>query len=37
MDGQSVYIVLDNKGVGRQNDAGDKRPLLLVFKRPRGV
>lgn len=37
MDGQSIYIVLDNKGVGRQNDTGDKRPLLLVFKRPRGV
>ncbi len=37
MDGQSIYIVLDNKGVGRQGDPADKRPLLLVFKRPRGV
>jgi hypothetical protein len=37
MDGQSVYVALDNKGVGRQADPGDKRPLLLVFKRPRGV
>jgi hypothetical protein len=37
MDGQSIYIVLDNKGVGRQGDPGDKRPLLLVFKRPRGA
>lgn len=37
MDAQSIYIVLDNKGVGRQADPNDKRPLLLVFKRPRGV
>ena len=37
MDGQSVYVVLDNKGVGRQGDANDKRPLLLVFKRPHGA
>ena len=36
MDGQSIYIAMDNKGVGRQNDPSDKRPLLLVFKRPRG-
>ncbi len=34
MDGQSIYVVLDNKGVGRQGDPADKRPLLLVFKRP---
>jgi hypothetical protein len=37
MDGQSIYIALDNKGVGRQADQADKRPLLLVFKRPHGV
>ncbi|MDB5104217.1 MAG: hypothetical protein JWP91_1906 [Fibrobacteres bacterium] len=37
MDGQAIYIVLDNKGVGRQSDINDKRPLLLVFKRPPGV
>ncbi|MDB5051807.1 MAG: hypothetical protein JWO30_4878 [Fibrobacteres bacterium] len=37
MDGQAIYVVLDNKGVGRQGDLADKRPLLLVFKRPRGV
>ena len=37
MDGQSIYIALDNKGVARQGDPNDKRPLLLVFKRPRGV
>ncbi len=37
MDGQSIYVVLDNKGVGRQADVNDKRPLLLVFKRPTGV
>ncbi len=37
MDGQSVFIALDNKGVGRRADPNDKRPLLLVFKRPRGV
>lgn len=37
MDGQSVYVALDNKGVGRQTDPSDKRPLLLIFKRPRGV
>jgi hypothetical protein len=35
MDAQSVYIALDNKGVARQSDANDKRPLLLVFKKPR--
>jgi hypothetical protein len=37
MDGQSIYVVLDNKGVGRQGDPNDKRPLLLVFKRPHGA
>jgi hypothetical protein len=37
MDGESIYVVLDNKGVGRQADITDKRPLLLVFKRPAGV
>jgi hypothetical protein len=37
LDGQAIYIVLDNKGVGRQSDVNDKRPLLLVFKRPPGV
>ena len=37
MDARSIYVALDNKGVGRQADPGDKRPLLLVFKRPPGV
>jgi hypothetical protein len=37
MDGQRIFVVLDNKGVGRQSDPADKRPLLLVFKRPPGV
>lgn len=37
MDAQSLYVVLDNKGVGRQIDPNDRRPLLLVFKRPSGV
>jgi uncharacterized protein YjiK len=37
MDGQVIYVVMDNKGVGRQGDLADKRPLLLVFKRPRGA
>lgn len=37
MDGESIYIALDNKGVGRQAEPADKRPLLLVFKRPKGV
>jgi hypothetical protein len=37
MDANSIYIALDNKGVGRQSDPADKRPLLLVFKRPHGV
>ncbi|MEO7423824.1 MAG: hypothetical protein ABI036_01480 [Fibrobacteria bacterium] len=37
LNGQSVYVVLDNKGVGRQGDPADKRPLLLVFKRPPGL
>lgn len=37
MDAGSIYIALDNKGVGRQSDPADKRPLLLVFKRPHGV
>ena len=37
MDGQSIYIALDNKGVGRQADPADKRPILLVFNRPKGV
>lgn len=35
VDAQSLYIALDNKGVGRQSDPADKRPLLLVFKKPR--
>jgi hypothetical protein len=37
MDAGSIYIALDNKGVGRQSDPADKRPLLLIFKRPHGV
>jgi hypothetical protein len=37
MNAQSIYVVLDNKGVGRQVDSADKRPLLLIFKRPRSV
>jgi hypothetical protein len=37
LDGESIYVVLDNKGVGRQADITDKRPLLLVFNRPAGV
>ncbi len=37
MDGQSIYIAIDNKGVARAGDPADKRPLLLVFKRPHGV
>ncbi len=35
MDANSIYVVLDNKGVSRQIDPSDKRALLLVFKRPR--
>jgi hypothetical protein len=35
VDEHSLYVVLDNKGVSRQGDPADKRPLLLVFKRPR--
>lgn len=34
IDAHSIYVVLDNKGVARQSDSADKRPLLLVFKRP---
>lgn len=37
LSGQSVFVALDNKGVGRQSDPNDKRPLLLVFRRPPGV
>jgi len=37
MNSQFVFIALDNKGVGRKADPSDKRPLLLVFKRPGGV
>lgn len=37
MDAGSIFIAVDNKGVGRQADANDKRPLLLVFKRPAGI
>jgi len=37
MDARHVFIAVDNKGVGRQADANDKRPLLLVFKRPSAI
>jgi len=29
-----LYVVLDNKGLAREADPKDRRPLLLVFKRP---
>lgn len=35
LDSQYLYLVLDNKGVSREADPVDKRPLLLVFTRPR--
>jgi len=34
MDASYFYVVLDNNGSGRKRDTKDKRPLLLVLKRP---
>lgn len=34
MDGQYIYIVLDNNAIARAQDPEDKRPLLLIFQRP---
>jgi hypothetical protein len=34
MDRRHVYIILDNNGLGRENNPEDKRPILLVLKRP---
>jgi hypothetical protein len=34
VDKANLYIALDNKGITRESDPKDRRPLLLVFKRP---
>lgn len=34
MDDEHVYVILDNNGLARVNDASDTRPLLFVFARP---
>jgi hypothetical protein len=34
VDQNHFYVVLDNKGLGRTIDKKDRRPLLLVFRRP---
>jgi hypothetical protein len=34
LDAARVYLILDNNGDHRAGDAGDARPLLLIFKRP---
>lgn len=35
MDGERVYLVVDNNGQARQGDPSDTRPLLFIFERPR--
>jgi len=34
MDKDNIYLILDNNGLARQNNPNDRRPLLLVLKRP---
>ncbi len=34
MDGEKIYVILDNNGIARRKDAGDRRPLLLIMERP---
>lgn len=32
-----VFVILDNNGKSREQDAADRRPLLFVFERPAGL
>ncbi len=34
MDEAHIYVALDNKGLARESDPKDRRPQILVFKRP---
>lgn len=34
IDEAHIYIALDNKGLARESDPKDRRPQILVFKRP---
>jgi hypothetical protein len=34
VDEGRIYVVLDNKGLARESDPKDRRPQILIFKRP---
>lgn len=35
MDNDLIYVILDNNGDARETSPGDRRPILLIMKRPK--